>query len=193
MLHDSDKKQFKITRIAGICGIFIPVVIFTCLGLSITSAPWFTWTEHALSDLGIQKNTAAVFNNGLILGGILTLIFSLGLIKILSNKTGAYFFICSSLALIGIGVFPETIFTLHFLTSASFFIFLTIALLIIGFTTKNNSYERRLGTVALIFAFIAISSSVFLFYFEGIAISEAFSCFPAFIWCSIVGIDMTHR
>jgi len=193
MWHDFNRKQSRITWIAGICGIFIPVVIFTCLGLSILSSPWFTWTQHALSDLGIQQNTAVLFNYGLILGGILTLIFSLGLIQILSNKIGAYLLALSSFALIGIGLFPETIFVLHFLTSASFFILLTIAMLIIGLTSKKNSFECKIGTFALMLTLITISSIVFLFHFEGIAIAEAFSCFPAFVWCSIVGIQMTRR
>ena len=193
MWNDFIRKQSGITRIAGICGIFIPIVIFACLGFSIVSSPWFSWTQHALSDLGIQQNTAAVFNYGLILGGILALIFSLGLIQILSNKIGAYLLAFSSLALIGIGVFPETIFVLHFFTSASFFVLLTIALLIIGLTSKKNSFEHKIGTFALLLALIAISSIVFLFHFEGIAIAEAFSCFPAFVWCSIVGIQMTRR
>lgn len=193
MRHNFNIKQPENIRIAGICGIFIPVVIFICLGLSIVLSPWFTWTQHALSDLGIQQNTAAIFNNGLIFGGILIIIFSLGLIQILSNKIGAYLLLLSSFALIGIGIFPETLFIFHFFTSASFFILLTIALLIIGLTSKKNVFERRIGIVALIFALMAISSTVFLFHFKGIAIPEALSCFPAFIWCSLVGIHMTHK
>jgi hypothetical membrane protein len=181
-----------ITRLAGICGILIPVVNFTCIGLSISSSPWFTWTQHALSDLGIEKNTAALFNNGMILGGILSFIFSLGLIKVLSKKTGAYVLMLSSIALIGIGLFPQTLFTLHFLTSSSFFILLTIALLIIGLTLKQNKFERSIGSLAFVFSLIAMCSSVFLFQLEGIAIPEALSCFPGFIWCMIVGVKMTR-
>jgi hypothetical membrane protein len=187
-----DRRQSGITRVAGMCGIFIPVVIFTCLGLSIAASPWFTWTQHALSDLGIQENTGALFNYGMIFGGILALIFSFGLMKMLSNKLGAYVLALSSLALIGIGVFPETIFTLHFLTSASFFILLAIALIIIGLTSRQNTFERTIGLVALVLVLIAIGSTFFLFHFDGIAITEALSCFPAFIWCSIVGLKMTR-
>jgi hypothetical membrane protein len=186
------RKQSGITRVAGMCGMFLPVVIFTSLGLSIASSPWFIWTQHALSDFGIQENTALLFNYGMIIGGILALIFSFGLMKILSNKLGACILALSSLALIGIGVFPETIFALHFLTSASFFILLAIALLIIGLTSTQNSFERNIGLLALVLVFIAICSTVFLFHFDGIAITEAFSCFPAFIWCSIVGMKMTR-
>lgn len=192
MWHSFDRGQSGITRIAGICGIFIPVVIFTCLGLSIASSPWFTWTQHALSDLGIQKSTEALFNYGMVVGGILTLIFSLGLRKILSNKTGAYILSFSAVALIGIGLFPETIFALHFFTSASFFVLLTIALLIIGITIKHNSFERSIGVSAFVLALVAICSIITLFHVEGIAIAEALACFPAFIWCQIVGIKMTR-
>jgi hypothetical membrane protein len=181
-----------ITRVAGMCGMFVPVVIFTSLSVSIASSPWFTWTQHALSDLGIQENTAALFNYGMIFGGILALVFSFGLMKILSKKLGAYVLALSSLALIGIGVFPETIFTLHFITSASFFVLLGIALLIIGLTSRRNSFERTIGLPALVLVMVAISSTVFLFHFDGIAITEALSCFPAFIWCSIVGMKMTQ-
>jgi len=49
-----------------------------------------------------------------------------------------------------------------------------------------------MGWCALMLALIAISSSVFLFHLEGIAIIEALSSFPAFIWCSIVGMKMTR-
>jgi hypothetical membrane protein len=190
MWNHFDRRQSGITRVAGICGIFIPIVIFACLWLSIASSPWFIWTQHALSDLGIQANTAAVFNYGMILGGILTLIFSLGLIKILSNKIGAYLLSISSVALIGIGLFPETFFALHFITSASFFVFLTIALLIIGLTIKQNPFERSMGSLAFVFALIAMGSTFFLFHLEGIAITEALSSFPAFVWCLIVGVKM---
>ena len=87
MWKSIDRGQSGITRVAGMCGMFIPVVIFTSLSVSIASSPWFTWTQHALSDLGIQENTAALFNYGMIFGGILALVFSFGLMKILSNKT----------------------------------------------------------------------------------------------------------
>jgi hypothetical membrane protein len=181
---------YNITRIAGICGVLLPIVMFSCLGLSIASSPWFTWTEHALSDLGVQKSTAVLFNYGMILGGFLTFVFSLGLSKVLSNKTGVYLLMLSSCAMIGIGVFPQSLFVLHFITSASFFVILTIALLIIGMTVRQNHFERIMGFLALLFALIAMISSVFLFQLKGIALPEALSCFPSFVWCLIVGAKM---
>ncbi|MBP1662009.1 MAG: conserved hypothetical rane protein [Thermoplasmatales archaeon] len=191
MRQQNSRGHLGITRVAGVCGMFLPVVIFTSLGLSIASSPWFTWTQHALSDLGIQENSAFLFNYGMIIGGFLALIFSFGLMKILANKLGAYVLALSSLALIGVGLFPETFFTLHFLTSASFFILLAFGLLIIGVTSGYNVFERTIGLLAMVLVLIALGSTVFLFHFDGIAVTEAFCCFPAFIWCSIVGLKMT--
>jgi hypothetical membrane protein len=190
MTRKVEKKLSGITRVAGICGLLIPVVIFICLGLSLVSSPWFTWTEHALSDLGVQKNTAALFNYGMIAGGVLTFVFSLGLIKVLSKKIGAYLLLLSSIALIGIGVFPETVFVLHFFTSATYFVTLTIALLFLGITMQRDPFEKSVGLLALFFAVVAMISVVFLFPLKGIALPEAFSCFPAFVWCFIVGAKM---
>jgi len=180
----------NITKIAGICGILIPIVIFTGIALAMIHSPWFEWTEHALSDLGIDGISAFFFNNGMIIGGILTFIFSLGLMRFLSNKTGAYILCASSLALIGIGLIPETIFYLHFFTSSSFFILLTLSFLIIGLTTKKNQFEKSMGVLATVFAFLAIISIVFIIPWNGIAIPESLSCFPAFIWCMITGTKM---
>jgi hypothetical membrane protein len=126
----------------------------------------------------------------MIAGGVLTFIFSLGLIKVLSKKIGAYLLLISSVALIGIGVFPETVFVLHFFTSATFFVTLTIALLFLGMTIQRNPFERSVGLLALACAVVAMTSVLLLFPLKGIALPEAFSCFPAFVWCFIVGAKM---
>lgn len=184
--------DYHITRIAGICGIFLPVVIFSCIWVSIAVSPWFSWTRHALSDLGIVEQSAVFFNNGMILGGILAFIFSLGLMKVVSNRAGAYLLAGSSVALIGIGVFPETVMHLHFITSASFFALLILALFFIGLTLRQTTVERRMGMTALCFGILGVSAIVVLFPFEYIALIEAFCCFPAFVWCLFVGSTLVR-
>ena len=190
MIRTLNLTQSRIVRIAGICGMLSPIVIFTFLGLSISQAPWFQWTQHALSNLGIKGVSAIFFNSGFILGGILTFIFSLGLIKMLSKKIGAYVLSMSSLALIGIGLFPVIIYIPHYISSAAFFMLLTLSLLVIGLTIKQDRFECYMGVLAILFALIAIGSTVFLLIFDGIAIPESLSCFPAFIWCMIYGVKM---
>jgi len=180
----------NITKIAGICGILIPVVIFTFIGLAMMHSPWFEWEKNALSDLGIDGISAFFFNYGMIIGGILVLIFSIGLMRFLSNKAGAYVLCASSLALVGIGLVPETMFLPHLLTSASFFILLTLSFMIIGLTNKNSKFEKSVGMLAIFFAFLAIISIFFIIPLDGVAIPESMSCFPAFIWCMITGTKM---
>ena len=184
------RKQSRLIRIGGLCGICVPIVVFTAIGIALNHSPWFEWTQHALSDLGIEGISSVFFNSGMILAGILTFIFSLGLLKMLSQKTGAYLLLFCSIALIGVGLFPETIFTVHFIVSTMFFILLALSFLIIGITLKKEGFERAMGMLAIFFTFLAISSIMFLFHWDGIAISESFSCFPAFIWFMIFGIKM---
>ena len=158
-----------------------------------SDSPWFRWTSNALSDLGVSGISAFFFNNALILGGIFAFIFSIGLIKTLSNKIGAYILGVSSLALIAAGIFPETIFVLHYISSAAFFVLLTIALFIIGITLKQDRFEQNMGVAAIVFALFAISSPIFLKFLNGIAIPEAIACFPAFFWCMTYGLRMTIK
>lgn len=169
----------------------IPIVVFSGIMLAMSGSPWFEWTKNALSDLGVEGISAFFFNNGLILGGIFTFVFSLGLAKMLSKKTGAYILAISSLALIGVGLFPKTIFIIHYLSSAIFFILLTLALLFIGLSMKKDNFEQNLGTVAIAFALFAFSSPLFLSFLDGVAVPEAIVCFPAFIWCMTFGFKMT--
>ena len=184
-------EQTVITRITGVCGMLLPVIVFTSIGIALLHSPWFRWTQHALSDLGVESTTAALFNSSMILGGFLVFVFSLGLIRTLSNKTGAYLLCLSSFALIGIGAFPETVFTLHFIVSTAFFVLLTTSFLIIGLKIKQNQFERNMGALATLFAMIAICSTILLVPWEGIAVPETLACFPAFIWCMIYGVKMT--
>jgi hypothetical membrane protein len=185
--------KFKITRVAGICGILIPIVIFISLSLAMSDSPWFRWTHNALSDLGVEGLSAFFFNNGIILGGLLAFVFSIGLAKRLSKKTGAYILAASSLGLIGAGLFPKTVFILHYISSAAFFVLLTLALFIIGITMRRDQFEKKLGIVAIVFALFACSSPVFQNFLNGIAIPEAIVCFPAFLWCMIYGVKMTIK
>jgi hypothetical membrane protein len=190
MKHINTKSN-RITKIAGLCGILLPAIVFVCIGFAISHSPWFKWTHNALSDLGVEGISALFFNSGMVFGGILALLFSIGLMKTLSNKIGAYTLGLSAVALIGIGVFPENINLPHFIASAAFFILVTLSLIILAMTIKKDKFEKNMAGLATIFAMIALSSGLLLLPFEGIAIPESIVCFPAFIWCMIYGLKMT--
>ena len=183
-------KKTIITKLAGLCGILIPFVFLISILIAMINSPWFKWTNNALSDMGAEGLSAFFFNNGLIFAGLLALIFSIGLIKILSIRIGGYIIAISSLSLIGVGIFPITIFDLHYIVSAIFFITLTIGLLILGLTMKQYDFDKSMGNVAIVFAFIAFISPVSLYFFNGIAIPEIIICFFVFLWYMIYGIKI---
>jgi hypothetical membrane protein len=188
------KQRFRIQngllKISGLCGILTPLVVFTCIGVAMSQSPWFSWSNHALSDLGVEMVSAPFFNYGVIFGGLLIFIFSLGLMKLISCKIGAYFLCLSSVGLIGIGVFPETVQPAHFIVASIFFVFLIISLLIIGLTVKQTNFEHSMSILAFSFAILALLSTLFLIPFKGVAITESLACYPAFVWCMIYGLRM---
>lgn len=151
-------------RKLGLCGLIAPPLAFTCILLSIHLSPSFSWTENALSDLGVGK-TAPLFNFGLMAAGLLLFLFSLS--SLLLTKEEPFGLLASlllaldSLALFGIGLFPESYGSLHFWVSVLFF---------------------------LLFPFIALSFSVF-FWKRGMKMGSSLSLLLSFLsW-----MPWTHR
>ena len=193
MIHKNYFKKIDTERLAGLCGITMPFIFLFSILIAMSYSPWFKWTNNALSDLGAEGVSAFFFNNGLMLAGFFALIFSLGLIKILYIKIGGYLLAISSLALIGVGIFPITIFNLHYITSAIFFVSLTIGLLVIGLTMKHYQFDRIMGLAAIIIALIAFISPVSLYFFNGIAIPEMIICFFVFLWYMSYGVKIAIK
>jgi hypothetical membrane protein len=113
-------------KLSGMMGIVAPVVAFTCILLSIASYAPFSWINDALSDLGVKEGiTAPLFNGGLVISGVLALIFASGLLKLLDknilDKIGVLTFALTALALIAAGVFPENAKPTHYYASVAFF------------------------------------------------------------------------
>jgi len=186
-------KKLGTTKLAGLCGILMPFIFLISILIAMLYSPWFKWTHNALSDLGAEAPSALFFNNGLMFAGFLAFIFSIGLIKILSIKIGGYILAISSLALIGVGIFPITLFNLHYIASAIFFISMIIGLLIIGITMKYNHFDRRMGNAAIAIALVAFISPVTLYFFSGIAIPEMIICFFVFLWYMSYGIKIAIK
>src|SRR5512137_1047783 len=92
-------------EIGAVTGLATPIVAFTCISISIASWPEFSWTNNALSDLGVAPGfTAPVFNFGLTVAGVLAFCFAaLGIYtylnKQLLGKIGAATFAAATVAL----------------------------------------------------------------------------------------------
>jgi len=178
-------------------GVLTPVFAFVLISLSILTYPQFSWTNNALSDLGVVPGvTATLFNFGLYASGLSSLTFAIGLYKYLNKnilgKIGAIVFFAAGLALEGIGWAPENIRPFHYIFSVAFFTLVPMALLIIAgylFITR----EKRLAEFTLLIAVLAAAPWVLYFlvqYVPGVAIPELLSALAGSAWTVVVGWRM---
>jgi hypothetical membrane protein len=184
-------------RMFGSCGIVTPLVAFTCTSLAITLSPQFSWTDNALSDLGIVKGaTSTFFNTGLILGGILAAMFGLGLFTILEQNTlgklGAILFTLAAAALTAIGIFPENARPMHFYASVAFFILFPVAMLLVGgsFILLRKAKKGVLTLLAAAFAAAVWIAQFSIHYVPQVAIPETLSSLSASAWSIFLGFEM---
>jgi hypothetical membrane protein len=156
----SQDRTRVLERTGASSGILSPIIGFVCIIIAIATYPSFSWTNNALSDLGVIPGiTASVFNFGLIASGLLAFNFAIfGLYayfgKNNAGKIGSALFSAGSLALIAIGVFNENYSPTHYLVSVTFFTLLPIALFIITFSfllthqTKLAAFTFLTGVTA---------------------------------------------
>lgn len=183
------KSDFLI-KFSGICGVILPIVFILILILSLKSAPWFSWTENAISDLGRSDYELLFFNYALDIIGVLLLIFSFGLYYSLKKeKVGPTVFALSSIYFIGVGIFPLPD-PKHIDISGLFFIAFPLGFFILGLHMYKQAslFIKNMGIFAFVIAFIACCSPVFLFFYRGIAIPEMIILFPGFFWCMRFGL-----
>jgi hypothetical membrane protein len=193
-----DQRKNNLQRAGAGCGIATPILAFTCILIAIYSYPPFSWTNNALSDLGIVSGvTGPIFNFGLYTSGLLTLSFSVfGLLNYMGQrwvgKVGAVAFAAAGLALMGIGFFPENMAPYHYLFSVAFFVLLPIALLII---TAVFALERRARMALFTLAVAVVAALPWVLYFSvhyvpGVAIPEAVSGLAGSVWAVALGYNM---
>jgi len=197
-------------RVSGVCGVLTPIVAFTCIFLSVASAPEFSWVDNALSDLGVMPGvTAAVFNYVLIVSGILGFIFATSLFRVMRffeifsadgklpylprrGLGGALLFSLACLALVAIGVFPENVQYLHFFASVAFFVLLSGALLRMGFGFWQVK-QKPLAVFTLLLGVVAAAPWLLLFlvrYVSGVAIPELIAAIAGGLWAGVFGFKM---
>lgn len=184
-------------RLTGIYGAIAPVIAFAFIFAAIASYPQFSWTSNALSDLGVVVGIAAgVFNSGLVICGVISLTFALGLYLFMNKswlgRAGVILFAFACLALAAIGMFPESVSPTHYWVSVAFFVALPLSLLIFvgGFWREHQSL---MAVFTLFVAVLAAVPWVLLFefhYVSGVAIPEVISGLAGALWTVVLGIKM---
>jgi hypothetical membrane protein len=192
-------QQRTIARLAGATsGIVAPMLAFSCILIAVASYPDFSWTDTALSDIGVISGiTGPVFNFGLFVSGIFILNFAVyGLFSYFRNnwigKSGAVAFAATSVALMGIAIANENIRPYHYLFSVAFFVLLPISLFIItaAFAVKR---QTKMALFTLLTAVAAATPWILQFtihYVQGVAIPEFASALVGSVWTVVLGYKM---
>jgi len=193
-------KAKTLLEISGASGIVAPVVAFTFVLVAIASYPEFSWTENALSDLGVKAGaTAILFNCGLVIGGGLALVFALGLCTYLGGKLlgriGTLIFVLDILALIAVAVFPENVEPAHYYASVAFFAFFPLSMLVIC-----AAFLLMAQVKMALFTFLSAISMVIVWIIQftvqfspGVAIPETLSALSMSMWVIVLGIQILKR
>ncbi|MGB9676555.1 MAG: DUF998 domain-containing protein [Candidatus Bathyarchaeales archaeon] len=187
-------------RVSAVCGILTPIIAFTCILTAIALYPSFSWTDKALSDLGIVEGGAVsmIFNGGLMVSGILALAFAIGvqnyLDKSIIGKIGAFLFALDAIALIAIGAFPEKT-APHYPASLAFFALFPIAMLFIGIVLIKKN-EKPMAAFSFLAALFSIAIWVFQYtvgFGKGVAIPETLTSLAVSAWALVLGFKMLKQ
>jgi hypothetical membrane protein len=184
-------------KVAGISGVIAPIVAFTCILAAIASYTPFSWVDNALSDLGVQSGvTAPIFNSGLVISGLLFLVFAIRLFRSVGKsrlgKAGAIILCLACIALVSIGIFNENFKPTHYLVSVAFFTLMPISMLVLV-TSFWFAGQRRLSLFTLAIALAAATPWVLQFtvsYVSNVAIPEFVSGFAGAMWTAVVSVMM---
>lgn len=184
-------------EISGLCGVFAPIVAFGCILVSIEYATNFSWTDNALSDLGVMANpTSTLFNLGLIVGGILAIVFASGLFVFFSGRLtgrfGTVLFLLDALALTAIGIFPESSGPMHLYASVVFFALFPLAMFFMAaaFVLASKNAMAWFTFLVSVFSAVVWISEFWAHYLPGVAIPETLSALAASLWALVVGSRM---
>ncbi len=173
------------SKIAILGGIITYAGIFTAIALS---QSWFTWTNNALSDLGVH-DAAIVFNTSLFIGGISTGIFGISYIlkkrgQILPLLAGIDIFL-QGIALFCIGLFVEETYwgsiNLHYSFSVMFFVLIPFSMWFTAIDWILKPETRKLVFIPLILS--VITPALWLgIKWNGVAIPEFITSLTFMIW-----------
>ena len=194
----SEQRNVVYQRMGASSGIIAPVLAFACILTAIATYPAFSWTNNALSDLGIISGiTGPLFNFGLYASGVLAFNFAVfGLFtyfgKSWVGKIGSAFFAAATVALFAIGVFNESFAGTHYFVSVAFFLLAPISLFILtcGFWLNH---QRGFAVFTVLVGVAAALPWLLLFvvnYVPNVAIPEFASGLAVSVWIIVVGKKM---
>ncbi|MCL2643624.1 MAG: DUF998 domain-containing protein [Candidatus Bathyarchaeota archaeon] len=184
-------------RFGGVCGFAVPIVAFGCIGVAVGLCSEFSWFNNALSDLGVVSGVSApVFNVGLFVSGLLCFFFAVfGLLGYFKKgvggvvgRVGSIVFGVAAVWLMGVGIFNESFWPVHFVVAVLFFVTLPVALVVLT-GALYQCQEVKLAVFTLVSSFVVAIPWIFYFmvhYVPNVAIPEIISSLVCSFWIIIM-------
>lgn len=165
-------------KVAGVCGLLGVITAASSIALAILYSPSnFSITQNWLSDLGgtsyidimdavprpmvSSPTTELLFNSGLVMAGILGIVFALGLLSDAHSPTyrlGAVCMLLGIAAEAGIGLLPEPLGVIHDVITLVFVIFCAVGMFLMGGSLVVSSV-KPLGWFSITLGIIALAGS----------------------------------
>ena len=163
-MNETQAKSLSASRriqiIGGLCGIVGIILPMGMILAAVQLSPWFNWRTNVLSDLGVH-DVSTLFNSGIILGGILSIIFIFGLRSLLTKGSlingGIACLLLGSISLILIGIFTLNDPLIHAMVAYVYFTLTPVGILLIAFRNQNTRlkwFSVIIGCTALLSIYI---------------------------------------
>lgn len=161
---------------SALYGIFAIIALYSSIFISIYISPWFKWTENALSDLGnLSHSSAPVFNFGLLISGLLIILYSIKALTSHAPKT-SYFLAFNGLCLQLVALFCENYGVIHFYVSV--LLFSSLLFSSIAYFIEEKCYLSLIVLLEIPIWILHFQG----FLFKGVAIPEILSSFLMLPW-----------
>jgi len=188
------KKRFL--WLCGLCGITSSVLTLVMVFAATIVSPWFRWEKNALSEMGVGE-VALLFNSAMIIGGILNLIFALGIREYLGReglvKYGTYLIMLGSVSLALLGIFTVSDPIFHGIVALGTFVLAPIGFILIGLNSKQSATKKlsiTCGIAALMTILILPAILLFLPFNVGFAVPEIIWSLIMATWIIFIGIQL---
>jgi hypothetical membrane protein len=132
-------------------GLVSPLAFLVLTLAAIANFRGYDPAANYLSDLGVNPHSAILFNAGVLLSGIIGIVFSLYLWKRMPAgpaKSGAFLMGAALMFFTLLSVFTEAIFAVHFFFAMMFFCLALAAFILIGAVLRFD--DGRIGGFSLL-------------------------------------------
>ncbi|MBM4237551.1 MAG: DUF998 domain-containing protein, partial [Euryarchaeota archaeon] len=147
--------------------------------------------EETLSELGGDRAGRMYFNSGVIVEGILGLIFAIGLWRALPRTLGAsagfIVLLLAGISLVGVGIFPITTGLYHTVASYAFFGLSLLAILLFLVPIWKS---RTFGPVPGVITGAAVVISLLFLFLTSVPLAEAVAVICLMVWSSVLAVRM---